>query len=79
MKTRAMSWDEWAAHDGVALADRVRAGEITPAELAHQAAAGICPGPMLRSAASWRFSMTSSSIRPETAQTCPVPSPACRS
>jgi Asp-tRNA(Asn)/Glu-tRNA(Gln) amidotransferase A subunit family amidase len=39
--TLAMSWDEWARHDAVALADRVRAGEVTPAELAAQAAAGI--------------------------------------
>lgn len=37
----AMSWDEWAAHDATALAGRVRAGEVTPAELAAQAAAGI--------------------------------------
>lgn len=36
-----MSWDEWAAHDAVGLAERVRAGEVTPAELASQAAAGI--------------------------------------
>jgi amidase len=39
--TLAMSWDEWAAHDATALAGRVRGGEITPAELAAQAAAGI--------------------------------------
>jgi amidase len=39
--TLAMSWDEWARHDGVALAARVRRGEVTPAELAAQAAAGI--------------------------------------
>lgn len=39
--TLAMSWSEWAAHDGVALAGRVRSGEITPAELAAQAAAAI--------------------------------------
>ena len=39
--TLAMSWDEWARHDGVALAERVRKGEVTPAELAAQAAAGI--------------------------------------
>ena len=39
--TLAMSWDEWAAHDGVGLAERVRNGEVTPAELARQAAAGI--------------------------------------
>ena len=39
--TLPMSWDEWAQHDGVALAARVRKGELTPAELAGQAAAGI--------------------------------------
>jgi amidase len=39
--TLAMSWDEWAAHDAVALADRVRRGELTPAEMAAQAAAAI--------------------------------------
>src|SRR5262245_24934204 len=39
--TLAMSWDEWAQHDGVALAARVRSGELTPAELAQQAAAGV--------------------------------------
>jgi amidase len=39
--TLAMSWDEWARHDGLALAERVRRGELTPAELAAQAAAGI--------------------------------------
>ncbi|MFC7477143.1 amidase [Dankookia sp. GCM10030260] len=39
--TLAMSWDEWASHDATALAARVRAGEVTPAELAAQAAAGI--------------------------------------
>jgi len=39
--TLAMSWDEWSQHDAVALAARVRAGEVTPAELAAQAAAGI--------------------------------------
>ena len=36
-----MSWDEWADHDGVALAARVSKGERTAAELAAQAAAGI--------------------------------------
>src|SRR3954465_4775748 len=36
-----MSWDEWAQHDGVALAARVRKGELTARELAAQAAAGI--------------------------------------
>ena len=39
--TPAMGWDEWAAHDATALAARVRAGELTPAELAAQAAAAI--------------------------------------
>jgi amidase len=36
-----MSWTEWARHDGVALAERVRTGQITAAELSAQAAAGI--------------------------------------
>jgi Asp-tRNA(Asn)/Glu-tRNA(Gln) amidotransferase A subunit family amidase len=39
--TLAMSWDEWAQHDGVALAARVRKGELKPSELAQQAAAAI--------------------------------------
>ncbi|RPH46598.1 MAG: amidase [Burkholderiales bacterium] len=39
--TLAMSWDEWARHDGLALAARVRGGELTAHELAAQAAAGI--------------------------------------
>ncbi|WP_445488347.1 amidase [Rhodopseudomonas sp. RCAM05734] len=39
--TLAMGWDEWTKHDAVALADRVRKGDLTPAELAAQAAAGI--------------------------------------
>lgn len=39
--TTAMSWDEWAKHDGVALARRVRRREVTPAELAAQAAAAV--------------------------------------
>ncbi|MCB4823529.1 amidase [Roseicella aerolata] len=37
----AMSWDEWAGQDAVALATLVRNGEVTPAELATQVAAGI--------------------------------------
>jgi amidase len=36
-----MSWDEWVRHDAVALAERVRQGELTAAELAAQAAAGV--------------------------------------
>ncbi len=39
--TLPMGWDEWARHDGTALAARVRSGEVTPAELAAQAAAGV--------------------------------------
>lgn len=39
--TLAMSWEEWARHDATALAERVRRRELTPAELAAQAAAGI--------------------------------------
>jgi amidase len=39
--TLPMSWDEWTQHDGTALAARVRKGELTAAELAQQAAAGI--------------------------------------
>jgi amidase len=34
----AMSWDEWARHDAMALAALVRDGQITPRELASQAA-----------------------------------------
>ena len=36
-----MSWEEWAAHDALGLAERVRKGELSAAELARQAAAGI--------------------------------------
>ena len=39
--TLAMSWDEWAAHDAIGLAEKVRKGDLTPKELALQAAAGI--------------------------------------
>ena len=39
--TLPMSWNEWAQHDGVALAARVRKGELTAKELAHQANAAI--------------------------------------
>lgn len=39
--TLPMSWDEWADHDGVALATRIAKGELTAAELAAQAAAAI--------------------------------------
>lgn len=37
----AMSWSEWTRHDATALAERVRAGDITRAELAAQAAAAV--------------------------------------
>ena len=36
-----MSWEEWAAHDALGLAARVHKGELSAAELARQAAAGI--------------------------------------
>lgn len=39
--TLPMSWDEWAVHDAVGLAERVRKGEVTAGELAAQVAAGI--------------------------------------
>ena len=39
--TMAMSWSEWADHDATALAERVRKGEVSPAELAAQAKAAI--------------------------------------
>jgi len=39
--TLPMNWNEWAQLDGVALAARVRAGEMSPAELARQAAAAV--------------------------------------
>jgi amidase/6-aminohexanoate-cyclic-dimer hydrolase len=39
--TLPMSWEEWAQHDGIALAARVRKGEVTAAELVAQAADGI--------------------------------------
>lgn len=39
--TLPMSWDEWARHDGVALAGRVKKREISAKELATQAAAAI--------------------------------------
>ena len=31
-----MSWDEWARHDATALAAEVRAGRVTPRELANR-------------------------------------------
>ncbi|MGD9803470.1 MAG: amidase [Hyphomicrobiaceae bacterium] len=39
--TLAMNWEEWAGHDAVGLAERVHSGEVTPSELAHQAAQGV--------------------------------------
>jgi len=39
--TLAMSWPEWADHDAVGLAERVRNGDVTPAELAAQVQAAI--------------------------------------
>lgn len=37
----AMSWGEWSSHDATALAELVRAGRATPAELARQAADAV--------------------------------------
>jgi len=39
--TLPMSWNEWAQHDGMALAARVKKGELTARELAQQAAGAI--------------------------------------
>ena len=36
-----MAWDEWTRHDATALAAEVRAGRVTPRELAEQAAEGV--------------------------------------
>ena len=36
-----LSWDEWFAQDGLGLAELVRKSEVTPAELAQQAAAAV--------------------------------------
>ena len=38
---QAMSWDDWARHDALALAERIRAGELTAGEAAAQAAAAV--------------------------------------
>ncbi len=38
---QVLSWQEWAGHDGVGLAELVRKGEVTPRELSEQAAAAI--------------------------------------
>ncbi len=37
----ALSWDEWASHDALGLAKLVRTKQVTPRELARQAAVGI--------------------------------------
>jgi len=39
--TQCMSWEEWASHDAVGLAELVRAGSLRPKELAEQAAQAI--------------------------------------
>lgn len=39
--TLVMGWDEWVRHDALGLAELVRNGQVTPAELAAQVAAGI--------------------------------------
>lgn len=40
MKT-VMSWDEWAACDATGMAELIRKGDVTPAELAQQAAEAV--------------------------------------
>ena len=37
----AMSWTEWFAHDGIALAERVRGGELPPHEVVAQTVAAV--------------------------------------
>src|ERR1700722_16752775 len=37
----AMSWEEWARHDGVALAERVRTRQVSAPQVAAQAAAAV--------------------------------------
>ena len=37
----AMSWTEWFAHDGIALAERVRGGELRANEVVAQAVAAV--------------------------------------
>lgn len=39
--TLTMSWEEWFSHDGIGLAHKVKAGEVSAEELAAQVAAGI--------------------------------------
>ncbi|MDK3018036.1 amidase [Pseudodonghicola flavimaris] len=36
-----MSWDEWYSHDGLGLAELIRSGKVTAAELAEQATAAV--------------------------------------
>lgn len=36
-----MTWDEWAAHDALALAERIRTGEVSAAEVASQSVAAV--------------------------------------
>jgi amidase len=38
---QAMSWDEWAKHDAVGLAERIKAGELSAKEVTAQAAEAI--------------------------------------
>ena len=39
--TLAMTWQEWVQHDAVGLAECVRRGDVSPTELAQQAATGV--------------------------------------
>ena len=76
--TLPMSWTEWAQHDGVALAGRVRKGELTAKELARQAAAGVAKvNPALSGVVELFEDVIAD--RPRTAPILPARSPACPS
>ena len=54
----AMTWQEWAQHDGLGLAGLVKRREVTPRELAAQAAVAV-EHLNPRIDACWRFFRTS--------------------
>ncbi len=76
--TLAMTWEEWAQHDACGLAARVRAGEVTAAELAAQAAAGVA---LTNPATSAVIELFDDCVAdpPGTEPTSTAPSRACRS
>ena len=76
--TLAMSWDEWARHDGMALAARVSKGELTAAELATQAAAGVAKvNPAVSGVIELFDDAIADPLKP--VPILPAPSPGCRS